>query len=80
MEKTLKIREDRCRRALAKRGYVLRKTPARSWQRKHFDPGYMIVDAYTNTVAEGACEREFDADLARVEWFTFEHLDRKASA
>ena len=39
-----KIREDRLRRRLAKAGYRLAKTPARSWLRQEYGPGYMVLD------------------------------------
>jgi hypothetical protein len=68
-----KKRENRVRRALAKRGCVVRKTPARSWLRRYYAPGYMIIHIRTNTVLEGARRRAYDADRDRVGWFAFEH-------
>jgi hypothetical protein len=74
-----KAREDRVRRALAKHGYVLKKTPARSWQRAHYPVGYQIVDD-RNTVVAGCYQREYEDTLERVEWFAFEHLPAKMAA
>jgi hypothetical protein len=65
MEASVKNREDRARRALANRGYVLRKTPARSWLRQHYEPGYVIVDQWTNTAVSGCCEREYEGHARR---------------
>jgi hypothetical protein len=67
-EPSIKMREDRARRALAKHYYHLRKTPSRSWLRQYYDPGYMIMDR-TNTVREGCYSREYQATLERVEEF-----------
>lgn len=75
MEEAVKIREARIRRALWKAGYRLRKTPARSWQRAHYPPGYMIISD-RDIVAVGAAQREFDATLADVERFAFERLSQ----
>jgi hypothetical protein len=80
MEDSLKVREDRARRALAKRGYRLRKTPARSWQRPYYEPGYMIIEVYRNLVVEGGSQREYEANIERVEWFAFEYLPAKEAA
>lgn len=71
-----KNREDRVRRALAKHDYVLKKTPARSWLREYYGPGYMIIDD-SNTVVEGCSSRGYESDLERVEWFAFEYLPHK---
>jgi hypothetical protein len=51
-----KTREDRVRRALSKVGHRLCKTPARSWQRAHYPPGYMVVNG-NNTAIAGANAR-----------------------
>lgn len=67
---TDKIREDRIRRRLDKIGYRLCKTPARSWLRAEYGPGYMIVD-HTNTVRLGCGGREYQATLADAEAFAF---------
>lgn len=66
-----KIREDRIRRALAKRGYLLRKTPARSWLRQHYGVGYMIVDANRDTVISGCSAQPYSDSLDDVETFAF---------
>jgi hypothetical protein len=79
MSDSTKIHEDRLRRALYKRGFRLCKTPARSWLRKHYGPGYIIVD-WTNTVREGCCSRAYEATLEDVEAFIVRHDTRVASA
>jgi hypothetical protein len=73
MANTLRFREACVRRALAKRGHRLCKSPTLSWERRYYGVGYIIVDS-TNTVREGCRTRQYDADIDRVEWFTFEHL------
>ncbi len=65
---TDKIREDRIRRLLIKNGYRLYKTPARSWLRQYYGPGYMIVDE-RNTIVSGCAGREYSATLDDVEAF-----------
>ncbi|WP_316158582.1 MULTISPECIES: hypothetical protein [unclassified Bradyrhizobium] len=64
----LKIREDRLCRRLAKADHRLAKTPARSWLRQEYGPGYMVLD-YTNTVRLGCGQRAYDATLSEVEAF-----------
>jgi hypothetical protein len=76
----LKAREDRARRALARAGYTLRKTPSRSQQRKYYEPGYSVIENYTNVVREGCASRMYDATIERVEWFAFEHLPAKQAS
>jgi hypothetical protein len=71
MEVSEKKREDRARRALAKHGLILKKTPSRSWLRQHYGPGYMIID-YRNCVISGACNREYEDTLEHIEWYAFE--------
>lgn len=68
---SIKIREDRIRRRLAEGGYRLRKTPARSWLRTEYGPGYMVVD-HTNVVRLGCWHREYQASLDEVETFALE--------
>ncbi len=80
MEASLKIREDRARRALAKRGYILRKTPARSWLRQYYEPGYMIIEANRNLVVSGCGQREYEDNIEQVEWFAFERLPAQEPA
>ena len=70
-EPSIRVREDRARRALARYRHRLHKTPARSWLRK-YGPGYMIVEAYTNTVVMGATNRAYTATLEDVEGFVEE--------
>jgi hypothetical protein len=67
-EPSIKVREDRARRALAKHDYCLRKTPSRSWLREYYGPGYMIIDQ-SNTVRAGSSSRQYDANLKDVEEF-----------
>lgn len=66
-----KNREDRVRRALAKDGYRLCKTPARSWRRECHGVGYMIVDE-TNNVVSGSGAMPFSDTLEDVEAFAFQ--------
>jgi len=71
---TDKIREDRVRRHLRKMGYCgyrLCKTPARSWLRKHYGAGYMIIDNYSNCVVSGAWPHEYADTLEHVEAWTW---------
>jgi hypothetical protein len=61
----LKTREDRLRRHLARADMILCKTPARSWLRAHYDPGYMIVEG--NTVVAGCSRREYELTIDEAE-------------
>jgi len=65
MADSVKVREQRVRRALARSGMRLRKAPRPPQERQIYAPGYMIVDDRDN-IREGG-------DLRRVEWFAFEH-------
>jgi hypothetical protein len=65
---TIKIREDRARRALAKGGYRLCKTPSRSWLRSYYGPGYEIYDDRNNLVA-GNYDKRYALKLEQVEDF-----------
>lgn len=67
---TLHARESRVRRALAKQGMRLQKTPSRSWLRHHYGPGYQVVDD-RNCVITGCTHHEFQATIEEVEHFTF---------
>ncbi len=67
--RTDKIREDRARRTLARNGYRLRKTPARSWLRQAYGPGYMIIDNARNFVVSGCTAYEYSDTLEDVEAF-----------
>jgi hypothetical protein len=60
-----KIREDRQRRRLARAGYALAKTPARSWLRAEYGPGYEIMQG--NTVVAGCSQRGYEMTLDEVE-------------
>jgi hypothetical protein len=75
---TDKIREDRLRRSLNKLEHRLEKTPARSWLREHYGPGYQVVDL-TNTVVFGCWNRQYQATLDEVEAFALK-LQTKAKA
>ena len=66
-----KYREDRARRALAKDGYALKKTPARSWRREHFGIGYLIVDVRGNLPVSGYTPQPYSDSLEEVEEFAF---------
>jgi len=70
MSASVKIREQRVRRALAEIGMSLRKSP--SPDRRDNGSGYMIVDD-RNHVSGGRPNLRFEADLKQVEWFAFEH-------
>jgi len=65
---TLKIREDRARRALTKAGYRLSKTPARSWLRGEYGAGYEITND-RNTVVAGCGQRRYELKIEEVEGF-----------
>lgn len=62
-----KTRESRARRALAKLGYRLHKTPARSWLRSHYGAGYMITE--NNCIVAGCYNHEYEITLTKVEDF-----------
>ncbi|MGY4230419.1 hypothetical protein ACVMIH_007780 [Bradyrhizobium sp. USDA 4503] len=64
---TTKIREDRLRRRLTKGGYTLAKTPARSWLRKHYGVGYMVLQS--GHILLGWAGRQYTATLEEVEAF-----------
>ena len=65
----IRNREARVRRALAKRGQRLQKTPARSWLRDEYGPGYQILEG--NIVVYGCFSREYEATLTEVEDIAF---------
>jgi hypothetical protein len=72
-ELSIGVREGRVRRALAKHGMVLKKTPGRSWLRQAHGAGYMVVDDH-NMVVSGAHNREYEDTIEHVEYFAFNHL------
>jgi hypothetical protein len=78
MSDQTKIREDRARRALVKAGYYLKKTPARSWLRQYYGPGYMILRYYYNDIAAGIGSREYMMTLEEVEDFVRSPWDQRA--
>lgn len=67
---SLKSREDRIRRQLSRKGYRLEKTPARSWQRAYFPPGYMIL--FGNIAVEGCGSRPWEATIEQIEHYAAE--------
>jgi hypothetical protein len=77
IETSLKAREDRARRVLAKYGYVLRKTPARSWLRQYYGPGYMIVEIHRNLVVSGCGSRPYQDRIEGIERYAFKPLPRQ---
>ena len=69
MQDTDLARERKLRHALDRFGYRLAKTPARSWLRSYYGPGYMVLDG--NTAIFGCCSRGYEATLDEVEaWFS----------
>ena len=67
MSDNLNAREQRMRRLLARGGFRLHKTPARSWLRAYYGPGYMIT--YNNNVEVGCGHHEYEATLEDVEYW-----------
>jgi hypothetical protein len=65
MSDSVKVREQRVRRALARSGMRLHKAQRQPEEPSLSAAGYMIVDDRDN-IREGG-------DLRRVEWFAFEH-------
>jgi hypothetical protein len=73
MTDTEKTREARIRRQLRRHGFILQKTPARSWLRAYYGAGYMITDD-RNCVRCGARPHEYSATLDEVEDFLTPYL------
>ena len=67
MSPTIKIREDRARRLLAKRGLRLCKTPSRTWVRS-FGPGYLVLNR-NMVVVMASSTRKYQATLEEIEAF-----------
>jgi hypothetical protein len=61
-----KIRENRLRRVLQRRGYQLQKSKRRDPNAFDFG-GYMIIDPQTGAVVAGGSPRPFSLDLDDVE-------------
>ncbi|MGY6568503.1 MAG: hypothetical protein ACXIVE_05860 [Salinarimonas sp.] len=61
--------EARLRRLLAKEGYALRKTPARSHLREAYGVGYMIVEAGRNIPVSGYTPHLYSDTLEDVAAF-----------
>jgi hypothetical protein len=72
MSQSVKIREQRVRRVLARNGMRLRKSRTTSPEREYYGPGYMILDE-RNDIREGGASRQYETDLRGVEWFAFAH-------
>ena len=66
MNITQKAREDRVRRKLRRNGYLLKKTPARSWLRREYGAGCLVIDS-GNCVIVGGGGRGYRASLEDVE-------------
>jgi hypothetical protein len=64
-------RERSARRQLSRLGFRLEKTPARSWLRREYGPGYQIFEG--NTVVDGCGSREYELTLEAVEAWITEH-------
>ena len=67
MSETIKTREQRVRRVLAKNGMRLIKAPALSTEHGAYGAAYMVVNE-RDTVSKGW---RYEADLRQVEWFAF---------
>lgn len=63
---SLKAREERARRKLAKSDYCLEKTPPRSWLR-WYGAGYQI--SQNNFIVAGCYNREYELTIEEVEDF-----------
>lgn len=77
---TAKTRENRARNQLARYGYVLKKSPSRSWESKYYGPGYMIISRHSNVVKWGCYNRQWDLTLTEVEEIIADHSLLKAAA
>lgn len=58
-------RERAARRALARFGLRLQKTPARSWLREWHSVGYQILEG--NLILAGCMSREYEMSITEVE-------------
>lgn len=74
-----KIREDRLRRLLTKHDHKLLKTPARSWFREYYGPGYMIINTLNNTIVSGCYWREYQDTLEGAEAFANTLVSQQSS-
>jgi hypothetical protein len=72
----LKVWENRTRRRLARLGFRLAKTPARSWVRQYHEPGYVVLKG--NTCRCGGLIRPYDATRDDVDAF-LEREERRMS-
>ncbi len=62
---TERNRERSARRQLSRLGFRLEKTPARSWLRTEYGPGYQIIEG--NIVVAGCFTRQYEMTLEEVE-------------
>ena len=67
MSETIKTREQRVRRVLAKSGMRLIKGPALSTEHAGYGAAYMVVNEHDT----GPKGWRYEADLRKVEWFAF---------
>ncbi|WAC25753.1 hypothetical protein [Ancylobacter sp. SL191] len=66
---SLKVRENKLRRHLARHNHRLEKTPSRHWSKSFYGAGYMVIENYTNSVALGCFHQPYDATLEQAEAF-----------
>lgn len=62
----IKAIESRLRRMAERRGHQICKSRVRDRNSPNFG-GYMLVDAYSNTVVMGCRNHQYDADLDEIE-------------
>ena len=65
-QKELARVERKARYRLKKHGFYLSKMPGRHWMRKHYHPGYEIVDSYSNTIKWGCYNDQYDLRIEEV--------------
>ena len=65
MTDAIAAREQRVRRVLARNDYRLHKTPARSWLRHYYEPGFMVTQ--DNTAVLGCGANPYEATIEEVE-------------
>jgi hypothetical protein len=72
MSESVKIREQRVRRVLAKSGMRLLKARGGRSERSSHEPGYRIVPG-RKAARTGNLTPSYEADLRGIEWFAFAH-------
>ena len=77
MDTSSKVRENKARRVLDRRGYVLYKSRRRDPHAIDYG-GYMIADSQTQAVVAGADPRAFSLTLEDVEAFIEARASSKA--